>query len=141
MHDAEPAAVGAGLLGPEGRGLLLEEDGQGAGGAAGGRRRREVLHGFKIDLRAGSLVAEGVARDDFAPLGSKVADFLEVLRGKLTAWHGLSCLVLTMRSGDAFLLLLYASVLRWAKLFMASGPRSFTPHLQFARSPGIIGVV
>jgi len=100
--------------------LLLEEDGQGSGGNARGRGGGDVLQGLEIDVGAGSLVAVGVAGDDLAPLGGEVADFLEVLGRELAARHGLSCLVLAIGSGDAFLLPLYGTTLCWAKRFMAS---------------------
>jgi hypothetical protein len=120
--DAGPPAVGAGLFRPQGIGLLADQDREGTFGQAGGGGAGDVLHGLEIDLRAGPGVTEGTAGDDFAPLGSEVADFLEVLGGKLVTRHGLSCLVLARRNGDAFLFPLYRPVLCRTKLFLASSP-------------------
>jgi hypothetical protein len=117
---AGPAAVGAGLLRSQGVGVLAEQDVAGAFDQAGRGGTGDVLHGLEIDLRGRALVAEGAAGDDFAPVGSESTDFLEVLGGELAMRHGLSCLVLAQRNGDAFSLPLYRSALCWTKLFLAS---------------------
>src|SRR5262249_35745984 len=101
---------------------LAEQDVEGAFGQAGRGGAGDVLHGLEIDLRGRAGVAEGAAGDDFAPLGSEITDSLEVLGGELAARHGLSCLVLAKRNGDAFLLPLYRSALCCTKLFLASSP-------------------
>jgi hypothetical protein len=119
-NGAGAAAVGAGLLGAEGIGLLCEQDGEGALGEPGGGGAGDVLHGLAIDVGAGPLVAEGTAGDDFAPLGGEITDFLEFLGRELASRHGLSCLVLARMKGYAFLLPLYRSAPCWTKLFMAS---------------------
>jgi hypothetical protein len=67
------------LLGSQGVGLLLQQDGEGAFGQASGGDAGNVLHSLEIDLRARACVAEGVAGNDFAPLGGAVMDGLEVL--------------------------------------------------------------
>ena len=117
---AGPAAVGAGLLLPQGVGLLAQQGredplGQPAGGGAG-----DVFHGLEIDIEARAGIAEGTPGDDFAPPGGAFTDILEFLGRKLATRHGLSLLELTPWGGNAFLPPLYALALWRTKLFLAS---------------------
>ena len=77
-HDAGASAVGAGLLRTEGLGLLLQSGGESAFGQSGGGGG-ELLQGGEIEVEAGAGVAEGLACDNFAPLGSESTDIVEVL--------------------------------------------------------------
>jgi hypothetical protein len=119
-HGAEPAAVGAGLPGAQGVGLLLEQDGQGPFGQAGGGGAGDVLHGLEIDGAARPGVAESLASDNFAPLRGEVADGLEVMGGQRTVRHGWFFLGLARRDANVFLLPLYRKAHCPTKLFMAS---------------------
>jgi hypothetical protein len=92
---AEAAAVGAGLFGGQGLGLLLQEGGQGALGQAAGGRLGELFEGEEIDVQAGAGVPESPAGATFSPAGRQFADFLEVFRGKKRAGHRLPCLGVT----------------------------------------------
>jgi hypothetical protein len=78
-HRAEPSTVRARLLRSQRLGLLVEQHGQGAFGDAGSGSPRDLLHGLEIDIGSRSRVAKGAAGDDFAPLGSKVTQFVEFL--------------------------------------------------------------
>jgi hypothetical protein len=113
-------AVGAGLFGAQRLGLLFQEGGEGSFGQAGGRGRDDCLHGLEIDVQARTGLPEDATRDDFAPLGSELADFLELLRGDLRARHGQSCFVLTQIARDGFLLPFYQAALGSAKGFLPS---------------------
>ena len=82
-----PDAAGTGLvvaqeLGLLGRGLL-----QGAGRQAAGRGLSDLLHLGQIDLEAGSLVPEGAADDDFAPVLGDGGDTVQILGGQLPRTH------------------------------------------------------
>jgi hypothetical protein len=103
-HATEPAAVGAGLLRPQGFGLLAEQHVQGAFGDPGSGSAGDLLHGLEIDGGARAGLAEGPAGDDFAPLGREVTDGLKFVGGELVSRHSDSCLVLTRMNRDAFLL-------------------------------------
>jgi hypothetical protein len=119
-HRTKLLALGAGVLGAERLGLLLQEGGEGPFRQAGSRGRGDLLHGLEIDLQARAGLAEGATGNDFAPLGSEFTDFLELLRGDLRACHGWSCLVLTRTALVGFLLPLYQPALSSAKGFLAS---------------------
>jgi len=82
-HRAKLLAVGAGVLGVERLGLLLQEGGEGPFRQAGSRSRGDLLHGLEVDLQARAGLAEGATGNDFAPLGSEFTDFLELLRRDL----------------------------------------------------------
>jgi hypothetical protein len=86
------------LLIAEGAGLLLQEETEEAFGEAGGGGVGQLLHGVEIDVEAGALFAEGASGDDFAPAGGEGADLLKEFRGKFTARHGESCLVLAVKA-------------------------------------------
>jgi hypothetical protein len=83
---AEVAAVGAGLLGREGLGLLLQEGGEGALGQAAGGGSGDLFEGEQIDVQARAAVPEGTPGHNFPPLGGEVADFLEFLGGLVGKW-------------------------------------------------------
>jgi hypothetical protein len=136
-NGAGAAAVGAGLLGAEGIGLLSEQDGEGALGESGGGGAGNVLHGLENDVGAGARVAEGAAGNAFAPLGGEITDFLEFLGRELAPRHGLSCLILARMKGYAFLLPLYVPALCWTKLFMASVAHSLDKLSWVRASPGV----
>jgi hypothetical protein len=98
----------------QGGGLTLQEGLQGAFGQTGGRGLSDLFHGVEVDVEPRTVVAEGPTSDDFSPLGSELAEFVEFLRGEWTAGHEMSCLAVT------------------AKLDRGFAPRRFTePH--FAR--------
>jgi hypothetical protein len=71
---------------------------QGGGQGPLGQTKRggagDLLHHVEVHVKAGALLAEGAAGDDFAPALGEVADLLQHLGGELVARHGLSCLVL-----------------------------------------------
>jgi hypothetical protein len=92
-----PAAVGTGLvvareLGLSRRGLL-----QGAGRQSAGRGLSDLLHLGQIDLEAGSLVPEGAADDDFAPLLGDDGDTIQILGSQLPRTH--DKIILKVRAG------------------------------------------
>jgi hypothetical protein len=126
---AKGAAVGAGLLGSQGLGLLLQEGGEGALGQATRGGSSDLLQGLKVARGAGARLAEDATGDDFSPAGGQVMDLLELLSRGGTLRHGQSCLVLARTSGDAFLLSFYGAVLCPAKCVLASffGKRSPLP--------------
>jgi hypothetical protein len=92
LHAAGSAAVGARLLRAEGLGLLLQSGGERAFGQPGGGSGGELLQGGEVEVEAGPGLAEGASGDNFAPLGGKGTDILEVLRGEGLACHRPSCL-------------------------------------------------
>ena len=91
------AAVGTESGWSEGLGLLFEEVGECSFGESRGGSVGELLHGVKIGVESGSVVAEGSSGHNFAPVGGEVADFLEQFGGKLSSKHGLYYLVLATR--------------------------------------------
>ena len=115
------AAVGTKRGGSECLGLLFEEVGERSFGESCGGSVRELLHGVKIGVESGSVVAESSSSNNFAPVGGKVVDFLEQFRGKLAGWHDRYYLVLATRERVEFLSPLYDTQLHLAKLLMASG--------------------
>src|SRR5438874_13752546 len=72
-----PSAVRAGLLRAQGMGLLFEKGLQSSFGEPGSSSEGDLLHGSEIDIESRPLVAIGASGDNFAPLGSEVAEFLE----------------------------------------------------------------
>lgn len=119
-------------------GMLFEEVGQSAFGQSRGGSVSQLLHGVKIDVESGSLLAEGSSGDNFAPIGGEVADFLEKFGGKLSAWHGWYYLVLATRKRVQFLFPLYDTRLHRAKPWMASRLGAGNPNCRANRVPGII---
>jgi len=117
---AGPAAVGAGLLRPQGVGLPAQQGGQDPFGQPAGGSAGDVFHGLEIDIEARAGIAAGTSGDDLAPPRGEFTDILEFLGRKLATRHGLSFLELTPRNGDAFLPPLYTTALCPPKLFMAS---------------------
>lgn len=91
-EGTKSSAVGTGLLFAQGGGLLFEEGLQGALGESRGGGQGNLLHGRKIDIESGPVVAEGASGDDFAPLSGEAAEFVEFLRGEAAACHDASCL-------------------------------------------------
>jgi len=90
----EAAAGGAGLLGPQGGGLLFQEGSESAFEDTGGGGAGDLFHGVYIDVGARPVGAEGATGDNFAPLRREVLNLLEALRGRITLRHTSSCLVL-----------------------------------------------
>jgi hypothetical protein len=76
---AEQATVGAGLLGPQAPGLLLQEDREGALRQAGGGCCGDLLHGRQIDPDARSSFSEGPTSDDFPPASGQFVDLPQFL--------------------------------------------------------------
>jgi len=99
VDQAVPATVGAGRLGTEGLGLLLQEGAEGALGQAGRRRGGHLLQRLEVDVRARAGLAEGATGDAFSPLGRQVTDFLDLLRREFARCHEPSCLVLRALHG------------------------------------------
>jgi hypothetical protein len=124
-HGAEPATGGAGLLGGQALGLLLQEGGQSPLGQAAGGGGGDLLHGLEVDGPVGAGLAEGATRDDFAPLGSDFTDFLELLGGELGAGHGESYLVLTKSDTRVFLFPFLYTSRCFAKGVLASPPAAW----------------
>lgn len=120
VDGADPAAGGTGLRGSEGLGLLFEAGLQGPFGEAFGRGLGNLLHGVQIDVEVRPLVAKGAAGDDFAPLGSVGAEFLEFLGGEGSSRHGASCLEVRKKRPVGFLQLTIGKRLGKAKRFMTS---------------------
>jgi hypothetical protein len=73
-------------------GLLFEKSLQGSLGEASSGGVGDLFHGAEIDIEPGSLVAEGVSGDDFAPLSGETVEFLELLGGEGAGCHDASCL-------------------------------------------------
>ena len=67
VDRARSAAVGAGLLGAKGLGLLLQKGTQGALGQTGRGGCGDLLQRLEVDVRAGTRLAEGTTGDDFSP--------------------------------------------------------------------------
>jgi len=76
---AKQATVGAGLLGSQATGLLLQEDRDGALGQATGSCCRDLLHGRQIHPHVWSSFSEGPTSDDFSPTGGQFADLPQFL--------------------------------------------------------------
>jgi hypothetical protein len=85
------AAVGAGLLIAEGRGLLFQKGLQGPFAESVGGRLGDLLQGVEIESE-GCVVGAGASGDDFAPLDGELSEFLEFGGGELASWHEVSCL-------------------------------------------------
>jgi hypothetical protein len=103
LDPTQSSTAGTGLLGAELLGLLLQQGGESSFGQARSRSAGDLLHGIKIDLGARSCFAKSMAGHNFAPAGSQVTDFLEVLGGKFALRHGQSCLALTRKHGNVLL--------------------------------------
>jgi hypothetical protein len=73
-------------------GLLFQERGESALGESGSGSSGDLFQGGEVGVESGAGLAEGPAGNDFAPLGSQITDFLEVLGRKLRACHRRSCL-------------------------------------------------
>jgi hypothetical protein len=99
-QGAGGAAFGTGLLVAQRVGLLLQEKSENAFGQPGGGGVGELLHGVAIDVESGSLFAESTSCDNFGPASGQGADFLKEFRGKFTARHGESCLVLAVMTRE-----------------------------------------
>jgi hypothetical protein len=97
---AKPSAVGTGLLLAQGVGLLFEESLQGTLGEASGGGEGDLLQSRQIDIESGALVAEGASGDNFAPLGSEAAEFLDFVRGKGAVCHDASCVGVRTRTRE-----------------------------------------
>ncbi len=93
--DTGPSAVGTGLLVAQGRSLAFEQRLQGAFGETGRRRLGDLLHRVEIDLKSGSVVAEGAARHDFAPLRRELTEFPHFIRRQIAPCHPGDSLALT----------------------------------------------
>jgi hypothetical protein len=91
---ARGAALGARLLFAQLLGLLFEGGAEGAFGQTGSGDAGQLFHDLKVDVQTRAVIAESPAGDDFAPTSGQSADFLKEFGGKVTAWHGQSCLVL-----------------------------------------------
>jgi hypothetical protein len=120
LHGAGPATAGAGLVLPEGVGLLFQEGGEGAFGKSGRGRRRDLLQGSEIGVEARSVVAESPSGDNSAPLGGQIADVLEVLGRDLSTCHRLSCLRVIENGANGLSFLLYSKGLYGAKQVLTS---------------------
>jgi hypothetical protein len=79
-NAAESAAIGTGLLGSEGLGLLVQERAKGALGQARGGGGRNLLHGLEVEGTVGIWLSAEASGDDFSPAGGEVMDVLEQLR-------------------------------------------------------------
>jgi hypothetical protein len=125
IDPAEAATVRTGLLAAELLGLLFQQGGQGPFRHARGGSVGDLLHGVDIDVEARAGLAKGLAGNNFAPVGSEITDFLELLRGEFAVRHSQSCLVLTRIAWDVFLRSLYRIALCLAKQVVTSDPPSF----------------
>jgi len=65
---------------------------QGARVKPGGGGLADRLQGLKIAVEARSIVAEGTAGNELAPLDRPITEFLELLGRKLASRQGGSCL-------------------------------------------------
>jgi hypothetical protein len=116
----ELSAIGAGNLGRESLGALLEQGGESALREAGGRGRSQVFHGLEIEARVRSGVTESTASNNFTPLGSEVADFLDLFGCQSAACHVEFYLVLRRNGSGAFSLSFYHKTLCSTKCVVAS---------------------
>lgn len=114
---AGASAIGAGLLGAEQAGLLFGQGGECTFGQAGGG---DLLHRARIDVGAWPASPKACRATIGPQRAAPFTEFLEVFSGGRAARQGQSCLVLTRIGGDAFLLPLYGTALRLAKLFLTS---------------------
>ena len=125
---AQLAAGGAGVVGGEGLGLLLQEGGEGALGQAAGGGGGDLFQGEQIDVQAGAGVTEGAAGDDLAPLGRQITDILEFFGCESRSGHGLSCLGVTPSDVEGLSCPFYRKVLHPAKPVLASPARRADIH-------------
>jgi hypothetical protein len=123
-HQARPATGGARLLLAEGLSLLLQKGGEGALGESGRGCCGELFQGSEVGVESRSGLAEGPARDDFAPLGREITDSLEVLGRKLGAYHRLSYLGVAENGATACLSCYRAKWVSGAKRVLTSRERS-----------------
>jgi hypothetical protein len=79
-HQAESAAIGTGLLGSEGLGLLVQERAEGALGQARGGGGGNLLHRLEVEWTVGARFSAEASGDDFSPAGGEIMDVLEQLR-------------------------------------------------------------
>jgi hypothetical protein len=120
LDGAESSAARTRLLGAEYVGLLLQQGLESSFGQALGSGGGDLLHGIEINIEAGPGFPKGVAHHNFAPAGSQITDFLEVLGREFASGHGQCLLVLTKMGRDAFLFPLYGTVLCLAKRVVTS---------------------
>jgi hypothetical protein len=132
-NRAESAAVGAGLLDPQGLGLLLKASAQGALGQPGRGGSSDLLHRHQVDVGTWASLAEGTAGDDFSPPGGQVFDLLELLSRGGALRHNQSSLVLTSFYPGVFLLPCYHTPLSLAKCVLTS--RIAISRFDLASSP------
>jgi hypothetical protein len=118
FDGTSPAAIRAGVFGPQGSGLLIQEDAQGALGQAGRGCGGDLLHGSEVE--GASPLGADAAGDDFAPLGSERADLGQLLLRRFVLRHGQPHARLATILADAFLFSLYRPVLAPAKRVLAS---------------------
>jgi hypothetical protein len=65
---------------------------QGAFGQASRRCLGDLLHGVKIDIESGAVVAEPATGHNLTPLGRELTDFVEFLGREPAPCHDASCL-------------------------------------------------
>ena len=119
-EGTRPSAFRTGLLLAQAVGLLFEKGLQSSLGKTGGGGDGDLLHGREIDVESGSVLAEGASSDDFAPLGGKAAEFLDVVGSKGAACHDASCVGVNTNTKEKLAPLGYDEALDTAKRFMTS---------------------
>jgi hypothetical protein len=72
--------------------LLFEKLFDGSRGEAFGGGDGHVFHGIEVDIESGSVVAEGLAGDNFAPLFGEVVDGDEIFVCESASCHDQSLL-------------------------------------------------
>jgi hypothetical protein len=94
--------VGTGLLVAEGGGLALQESLEGAVGESLGDGVGDLLHRVEVDLERRAVVVECSTGDNFAPVCSELAEFLESVGGEQAAGLDASCQGVPIRAGEGF---------------------------------------
>jgi hypothetical protein len=120
LDRAGALAVGAGLLGAEGGGLLLQEGGEGALDQPAADLQGQLLQGAEADVQARPLGAEGPPGHDFSPPGRQLAEFADVFLGRCGAGHGLAAVALASSLPDGFPFPFYQGALSQAKPVLTS---------------------
>jgi hypothetical protein len=114
-HQAGLPAVGTRLVVSQLGGLLGGRGLQSAGHQTTQGGNGDRFHGRQIDLGVGSVFAEGLLADDFAPTSRLFVDSLEVFRGESSLRHAQSLLEVRSNTQEQFPLTIVGKPLAVAK--------------------------
>jgi hypothetical protein len=91
--------------------LQFEESSKGPIGQPAGSGASDLFEGEEVDVQPWATVAEGAARDNFAPLGGEVTDIVELLGGQSGGGHVKSLLGFAPSDDEALTLPFYGQAL------------------------------